>query len=207
MNQIGLQDLREGLANKTRSIAQGNWAVGANSTTTTINAVLANPLNTPINLSAAVTADLTGAHIEFTSGTNLGSQRQVTAISTGAVLTLDAALAAVPDPGDTFVVLTTVAVSVTASDNIAQVGGVAVPTDFAGNAVVPTTQFDQLVQNGTVGSTQTGFVASGDEVAYLTLTVNGTYRVNGAAYLQSLVVNLGGTVIVGANGQITTGAF
>jgi len=44
-------------------------------------------------------------------------------------------------------------------------------------------------------------------VAYLTLTVNGVWRVNGAAYLQSLVVNLGGTVIVGDNGQITTGAF
>lgn len=66
---------------------------------------------------------------------------------------------------------------------------------------------EDLVGNRVIGSNQTGFVASGDEVAYLTLAVNGTYRVNGAAYLQSLVVNLGGTVIVGATGQITTGAF
>ncbi|MDA8118450.1 MAG: hypothetical protein M0Z85_00030 [Gammaproteobacteria bacterium] len=204
---IGLQNVRDIMANGTRSAQETNWVVGADSTTTVINAVLANPLGTAVNLSAAVTAALTGNLIEFTSGLNLGVQRQVTALTTAGVITLDAALPSTPAVGDAYVIMPAVSVEVDAPENIAQVGGVAVPTDFAGNPVVPTTQFDQLVQNGTVGSTQTGFVASGDEVAYDTLTVNGTYRVNGAAYLQSLVVNLGGTVIVGATGQITSAAF
>lgn len=95
----------------------------------------------------------------------------------------------------------------TAQADITKVGGADVPTDFAGNPVIGTTRFDQLVQDATIASTQTGFVASGEEVAYGTLTVNGTWRVNGAAYLQALVVNLGGRVILGDQGQITTGAF
>ena len=66
---------------------------------------------------------------------------------------------------------------------------------------------NDLVANKLISAVQIGFVASGDEVAYNTLTVNGTYRVNGAAYVSGLVVNLGGTVIVGDNGQITSGAF
>jgi hypothetical protein len=90
---------------------------------------------------------------------------------------------------------------------ITTVDGIPIPTDFAGNPALPITHFDQLVQNGIIGATQTGFVAGGNEVAYLTLTITGVWRVNGAAYLQSLVVNLGGTVIVGDGGQITTGAF
>ena len=95
----------------------------------------------------------------------------------------------------------------TAQADITKVNGTDVPTDFAGNPVIGTTRFDQLVQDATIASTQTGFVASGEEVAYGTLTVNGTWRVNGAAYLQALVVNLGGRVILGDQGQITTGAF
>jgi hypothetical protein len=87
------------------------------------------------------------------------------------------------------------------------IDGVPVPTDFAGNPALPITHFDQLVQNGTIGATQTGFVASGDEVAYLTLTVNGVWRVNGAAYLQSLVIGAGGRLIVGSGGQVITDAF
>lgn len=95
----------------------------------------------------------------------------------------------------------------TAQADITKVNGTDVPTDFAGNPVIGTTRFDQLVQDATIASTQTGFVASGEEVAYDTLTVNGIWRVNGAAYLGTLVVNLGGTVIVGDGGQITTGSY
>lgn len=95
----------------------------------------------------------------------------------------------------------------TTHDNITKVAGIAVPTDFAGNPVLPTTQFDQLVQNGTIGSTQTGFVASGDEVAYDTLTINGTYRVNGAAYLNNLTLADGATLILGDGATITLEAF
>lgn len=207
MGDIGIQSLQDSLSTRTRSVAQGNWAVGPGSTTSTIYAVLANPFGSAVNLSAAIQAALTDSIMEFTSGLNLGSMREIASITADGVITLDAALNQTPAAGDTFTILNAVEVSVTAPENISEVGGVAVPTDFAGNPVVPTTHFDQLVQNGTVGATQTGFVASGDEVAYLTLTVNGTYRVNGAAYLQSLVVNLGGTVIVGESGQITTGAF
>lgn len=204
---IGLQNVRDIMANGTRSAQETNWVVGADSTTTVINAVLANPLGTAVNLSAAVTAALTGNLIEFTSGLNLGVQRQVTALTTAGVITLDAALPSTPAVGDAYVIMPAVSVEVDAPENIAQVGGVAVPTDFAGNPVVPTTQFDQLVQNGTVGSTQTGFVASGDEVAYDTLTVNGTYRVNGAAYLNNLTLADGANLILGDGAQITLEAF
>lgn len=204
---IGLQNLRDVMANGMRSAQETNWVVGTGSTTSVINAVLANPLGTAINLSAAVIDALTGNLIEFTSGLNLGVQRQVTALTTAGALTLDADLPSTPAEGDSFVIMPSVSVEVDAPENITEVGGVAVPTDFAGNAVVPITQFGQLVQNGTVGSTQTGFVASGDEAAYLTMTVNGTYRVSGELLCQSLVVNLGGTVIVGDRGQITSGAF
>ena len=271
MGDIGIQSLQDSLSTRTRSVAQGNWAVGPGSTTSTVYAVLANPFGSAVNLSAAIQAALTDSIIEFTAGLNLGSMREIATITADGVITLDAALNQTPAAGDTFTILNAVEVSVTAPENIAEVGGAAVPTvggvpsvptvtegsvaagepggavpaqaqqvggsdgtdlrvfktgtdgtlqqnltqvgnqavptDFTGNAALPVTQFDQLVQNGTIGSTQTGFVASGDEVAYLTLTVNGTWRVNGAAYLQSLVVNLGATVIVGDTGQITSASF
>jgi hypothetical protein len=129
------------------------------------------------------------------------------ASNSGATLTLSTALASAPAVGDPVLIFPEVSVNFSGAENIAEVGGQAVPADFSGNARVPVTEYNQQVFNGTIASTQTGFLASGDEAAYLTLTVNGTYRVNGALYLSSLIVNLGGRVIVGPTGQITTGAF
>lgn len=205
--QLGIGNVEQLLGNHTRSVAQGTWVVGSGSTDSVINAVLANPAGSAVNLSANIVTALTHNTVEFTGGANLGAMRQIASITTAGVLTLDAALPAAPATGDPFTILNAVEVSVTASENVADVGGSAVPTDFAGNPAVPTTQFDQLVQDGTIGSNQIGFVSSGNEVAYDTLTVNGTWRVNGSAYLGGLVVNLGGAVIIGDTGQITTGSY
>lgn len=271
MGDIGIQSLQDSLSTRTRSVAQGNWAVGPGSTTSTIYAVLANPFGSAVNLSAAIQAALTDSIMEFTSGLNLGSMREIASITADGAITLDADLNQTPASGDTFTILNAIEVSVTAPENIAEVGGAAVPTvggvpsvptitegsvaagvpggavppqaqqvggsdgtdlrvlktgtdgtlqqnltqvgnqavptDFAGNAALPVTHFDQLVQNGTIGSTQTGFVASGDEVAYLDLTVNGTWRVNGAEYLSNLTLADGANVILGDGAAITLEAF
>lgn len=219
MSDLGRMDwellLRGAGAMQPRWVVNGNQAAG-----TSVSVRYANPQTVVPLVGASDQKNFVGARIVFGPGAgdvpsaNLGFSSTISAIAssvangvTTTTLTLADAVPNSMNNGDQFEIYTAQEVTVTAPENIAEVGGVAVPTDFAGNSVVPTTHFDQQVQNGTISSTQTGFVASGDEVAYLTLTVNGTYRVNGAAYLQSLVVNLGGTVIVGATGQITTGAF
>lgn len=217
MSDLGRMDwellLRGAGAMQPRWVVNGNQAAGTN-----VSVRYANPQTVVPLVGASDQKNFVDARIVFGPGAgdvpsaNLGFSTTIAGItstvSNGIVtttLTLADAVPSAMNNGDQFAIYP--AQEITVPENIAEVGGVAVPTDFAGNQVLPTTQFDQLVQNGTVGSTQTGFVASGDEVAYLTLTVNGVYRVNGAAYLQSLVVNLGGTVIVGDTGQITTGAF
>lgn len=198
---------------------QPRWvAQGAQSAGTTLSVRYANPSALVPLVGASDQKNFTGARIVFGPGSgdvpsaNMGFSTTITGITssvtngvTTTVLTLaDATPGNIAD-GDQFVIYPAQTISVT--ENITEVGGQAVPTDFAGNATLPITHFDQLVQNGTIGATQTGFVASGDEVAYLAFTVNGIWRVNGAAYLQSLIINLGGAVIVGDSGQITTGAF
>ena len=207
-------------------VLEGQWIVNAaadsGATTLTVGMAETNsdPANTVVPLvGASDAANFANARILFGPGVvsagggkNLGFSTTIKSVATdtstpATTITLNDAVPQALTAGDTFTIFRATKVEVTAPENIAQVGGTNVPTDFAGNAVVPTTQFDQLVQNGTVGSTQTGFVASGEEVSYDTLTVNGIWRVNGAAYLGTLVVNLGGQIIVGDIGSITTGSF
>jgi hypothetical protein len=193
-NVLALGDLERVL---TRA---GGWIAGA---------VAASPA--PTTATFAVTGyDLSAAPSLAGALCVVGElgQRQVATIASnsGSTLTLQTALGTTPAVGAP-VVIYPANVTVTANENVGEVGGVPIPTDFAGNPVLPITHFDQLVQNGTIGATQTGFVASGDEVAYLTLTVNGVWRVNGAAYLQSLVIGAGGRLIVGSGGQVITDAF
>lgn len=169
------------------------------------------PTPTPTTTTFAITGySLTGAPSLAGAIVIVGyPTRQVGSVASiaGSTLTLSTALANAPTAGDPVAIYPLANINATVSENVADVGGVAVPIDFAGNPVLPTTQFDQLVQDGTIQGTQIGFVASGDEVSYATLTVDGTWRVNGAAYLGTLVVNLGGTVIVGDTGSITTGSY
>lgn len=237
MSELTRHEWQELLSGYTTSVLVGNWVVaaaasaGATSFTVVIaDTRTASTNGTPPLVGASDAANFVGARIVFgrgvetplnltdpqppSTGLNFGFSTTVSSVVTDftasppvTTVTLQDAVPQALAIGDSFTIFRTLAIDVNAPENITEVGGVEVPTDFAGNPAVPITHFDQLVQNGTIGSTQTGFVASGDEVAYLTLTVNGVWRVNGAAYLQSLVVNLGGTVIVGDTGQITTGAF
>ena len=208
------------------AVLEGQWIVNANaasgSTSFTVGLADTNtdPAKTLVPLVGAADADnFVDARIVFGPGVvsagggqNLGFSTTVQSVATDAstpatTITINDAVPAALTAGDLFTVYRAIRLEVTAPENITEVGSTTVPTDFAGNPVLPITHFDQLVQNGTISSTQTGFVASGDEVSYLTLTVDGTWRVNGAAYLSTLVVNLGGTVIVGDGGEITTGSF
>ncbi len=93
------------------------------------------------------------------------------------------------------------------SVGITQTGGTAIPVDDSGYARVPVTDFATEVNNATVAAGQIRFVASGDERAYNSLTVNGYERVNGSLILNSLTVGAGGKVVVGSSGAVTLGAF
>lgn len=223
MSTIGRLDLEEALAHKSTNVLEGNWQVAAAAAAgaTQFTVSLVNPAAITPNVGPSDAENFVNARLVFWGGNvaaggalNRGFSTEIATVASSTAsgtlvttVTVKDAMPAALTVGDSFTIFRTIAVTVTASENIAEVGGTAVPTDFAGNPVVPTTQFGQLVQDGTIGATQTGFVSSGDEASYLTLTVNGIWRVNGAAYLGSLVVNLGGTVIVGDNGQITTGSY
>lgn len=223
MSTIGKLDLEIALAHKSTNVLEGNWQVAADAAagTITFTVSLVNPSGLVPRVGAADAVNFSDARILFWGGSlvaagalNRGFSTEIDTIAsstaTGTLvttITLKDAVPAALTAGDTFTIYRTVNVSVTAPENISEVGGVGVPVDFAGNPVVPTTGFDQLVQDATVGAAQIGFIASGTEVAYVTATVDGIYRVNGALYCRTLVVNLGGTLIVGDSGQITSGAF
>ena len=208
------------------AVLEGQWIVNANaasgSTSFTVGLADTNtdPAKTLVPLvGASDAANFVHARILFGPGVvsagggkNLGFSTTVKSVATdtatpATTITLNDAVPQAVTAGDTFTIYRATTVGVTAPENIAQVGGTAVPTDFAGNPVVPTTQFDQLVQNATIGSTQIGFVASGEEVAYAAVTDNGVYRVNGALYCQTITLGAGGKMILGPGGLIQTGAF
>lgn len=126
MSGIGLSDLKAALSDHTRTVSQGNWQVGSGATTTSIPVELVNPAAGTVGLSAKAQTDLTGATIEFRSGKNAGQTFGVTAVSSSGTLTLDAALPYAPAQGDSFVLIQPMEISVTAPENVAQWGGVAV---------------------------------------------------------------------------------
>ena len=180
MTQLGVGNFGQLLGNQTRTVAQGNWAVGSGSTDTVINAVLANPSGSAVNLSANIVTALTNNMVEFTSGANLGAMRQIASITTAGIITLDAALAHVPTTGDTFTILNAVDVSVTAPENIAQVGGVDLPIINA-TPSIPTTQgliAANNVVSGTAAADATPILLTyGTTLAHYTVPAHGTINV------------------------------
>lgn len=66
---------------------------------------------------------------------------------------------------------------------------------------------NDLVNDKVINAYQTSFIASGEEAAYDTLTVNGVYRVNGAVYLNNLTLADGANLILGDDANITLEAF
>ena len=170
------------LARHTRSVLQGNWAAAAaaDAGATTVTGALADHAALTPTVLASQAGAYTGATLEWTGGANAGVLTTILAVSTSGTtttLTLADALPNAVGLGDTFVVY---AAMVTESLTVA---------------------------NRVVGAGQLVAVASGDEVFWNAVTVNGTLRINGAVYAGSVVVNLGGLIIFGDTGQLTTGAF
>lgn len=177
MTNIGIQNLVDALARHTRLVQEGNWVVGSGATTTTIPVTLAD--GTPISLSAAIQAQLAPLIIEFTDGSNRGTTRQVVAVGSDGTLNLDTAVGNAPTSGTAFVLM----------------------------GAARTNTESQSVSDLTVAPNTRAFLASGDETAFHLVTVNGTYRINGALYASTLTVNLGGEVINGPESNITLEAF
>lgn len=145
MSGIGLSDLKAALSDHTRTVSQGNWQVGAGATTTSVPVELVNPAAGTIDLSANVQTALKGATIEFRSGQNVGATRSVTDVSSSGTLTLDAALSYAPAQGDSFVLIQAMEISVTAPENVAQIGGQTVPGNPIGTRGAATPTYATLV--------------------------------------------------------------
>lgn len=195
---IGIQNLRDIMANGTRSAQETSWVVGPNPTDTTITAVLANPYGTAISLSTSVTDALVGNLVEMTSGATMGAQRVIQSITSDGTLTLDSALPAVPAEGDSFVVMPAVSVKVDAPENIAQVGGVNVP-NANGEPALP-----MMATVARVAFLSNVSVAANTNVLSTSLapTQEGTYRVRylvSAASTFSIVEINSATAATGAS--------
>jgi len=174
--------------------------IGPNATTTNI------PL-ADLNLGSTNWA---GNWVEFQEGAlGSGSPRTVAQIAsnTATAITLSSALSAAPSAGYAVWLYDTATINANIAENISQVGGQNVPTDDEGFDRVPVTEFRSEVNNATVAAGQVRFIASGEEFAYQTLTVNGYEYVNGGLYCNNLTIGAGGKVVVGAGGEIVQGAF
>ncbi len=228
MGDLTTKSLGTALSRHTRAVQQDNWQVRAGISTTQFTVSLVSPAGTassPIVPNVLDGSDYTGCQVEFTDGANSGAGTDGAATTTGRVsatiqsvtssgspvvttVTLNQALPNVPAAGDQFTVYRQVAnVTVSAPENLTQVGSQNVPVDDSGFARIPVTDFATEVNNATVAAGQIRFVASGDERAYNSLTVNGYERVNGSLYVNSLTVGAGGKVVIGTGGAVTLGAF
>ena len=207
MSDLSIRGIETALSHHSRAVLQDNWEVGNGATTTVIPVTLANPGGKAVDVTGQVAAELTGATVEFISGLNLGASRNVLSATSAGTLTLDTALATAPAQGDRFVLMRAVRLEVTAPENLTQVGSQNVPVDDSGLARVPVTDFATEVNNATVAAGAIRFVASGDERAYNTYTINGTMRVNGSLLTQSLSIGSGGKLILGSGATVTAGAF
>lgn len=207
MSDMSLKGMETALSHHTRAILQDNWEVGNGATTTVIPVTLANPGGKAVDITGQVSAELTGATVEFISGLNIGASRNVLSATSTGTLTLDTALSAAPAQGDRIVLMRAVRLEVTAPENIKQVGGTNVPVDDSGNARVPTTDYRLNVNTATVAAGQIRYLATGNEEAYNVLMVNGYYRAGGSLLANNMTIGAGGKVVVGSNGEIKLGAF
>ena len=207
LDGIAIRNLEDALATHTRTVLQDNWQVATGATTTTIPVELRNPSGKSVDVTGQTATDLQGAFCEFVSGNNLGVTRYVSAAANDGTLTLDSALPNVPAEGDLFVLIKGVIVNAVASENITQIGSQIIKPDDSGLARVPITDFSLEVNSATVAAGQIRSVSSALEVAYQDLTINGYYRCNGTALMNSLTIGAGGKVVIGAQGEIKLGAF
>lgn len=144
MSDIASKNLEFALSRHTRSVLQSNWQVGTGATTTVIPVTLRNPSGVAVDVTGQVASDMDGGTVEFVSGANLGSQRNVIACAANGQLTLDTALTTAPSQGDQFVIIRAVRLQVTAPENVTQVGGQPVPSP-GGVAYLPTTNSPQSI--------------------------------------------------------------
>ncbi len=119
LSQVGMENA---LSRYSRRTTIGDWIVASGSTTTVINVTKSD--NTAVSLSTNVINDLTNSMISFEApGVNEGQYRHIASITDAGTITLDQALSKTPVAGDPFTILTLMSVDVTASENIAQIGG------------------------------------------------------------------------------------
>ncbi len=119
LSQVGLENA---LSRFSRRTTIGDWIVASGSTTTVINVTKSD--GTAVSLSTNVINDLTNSMISFESpGVNEGEYRHIASITDTGTITLDQALSNTPVAGNPFTILTLMSVDVTASENIAQIGG------------------------------------------------------------------------------------
>ncbi len=168
MSGFGIGNLTQALARHTRDVAQDNWQVGNNATTTSIPVQSRNPAGKAVDVTGQAANELVGSIIEFNSGANQESSRQIVGVSSTGTLTLDSALGVAPAQGDLFTILKTISLNVSTSENLSQIGATNVPVTSATANVpaLPAMSVDLgLYPTGNTGAisatnTATGFTIS-----------------------------------------------
>ncbi len=175
---LGAQNLYETASRHTRRILEDNWVTGSSATTTTIPVVLAD--GSSVNLSQDIQDQLVGAAIEFTSGANRGVTRQVVAVASDGTLTLDSALLGAPGSGVSFTLL-----------------------DLSNPASSQTSGGGTPVADCTIPPGTRVFLASGHEEGVDTVSVRGTYRINGMLYAgDDWTQHAGSALILGSGSHV-----
>lgn len=226
MSTIGRLDIEEALAHKTSDVLEGNWQVAAaeDAGTKTFTVSLMNPAAVTPNVGTADAANFENARILFWGGNlsaggaaNRGFSTEVASVAStvtsGTVTTTVTVKDAIPAPlvvGDTFTIFRTIAVSMTASENVAEVGGASVPT-VNGVPSLPTAR--QVVQASLAdASGSTDATASTSTVALAADSVTQYLLIQNASTTSGddLWVNFGadasagsGSLLLGAGAALT----
>ena len=199
---IGQVNLEHIASNFTRNVFIGNVAVGSGATTTTIPLTLYNPAGKAVSFSANVQQRLVGSVLEFLTGVNQGILAEITGATANSVTIESGVITTAPAQGDRVVILRSVNITVSAPENIAQVGGTPVPT-VSGTPVVPVqsspvqgTLTDRSGSITTGGTAQTLAPANTNR-RYLLIQNPLSATTQGIATAESLFINFTTTAVAG----------
>lgn len=168
----GTRDLERAASRHTRSVRQDNWQVAAAALSgqKVFTVTWVRPTGVVPLIGSSETANYIGASIEFFSGACQGFSSTIdTVVSAGSptitTVTLKDNLPAALATGATFIVYDNIQVTATVSENVSQVGGTVVPTDDAGNPILPVLNYydSPVVESITVAAGQFRATPTGDE--------------------------------------------